>query len=163
KKGEKRTERYVAFVVRRGRAVARVELGEAAAIDAARATWRQAITATRPDEGAERRAATALAKLVWEPLPAALPPDPRTFDPAPDPQLSQVPWGALPGRKAGTVLLDECAVCLVPHGPFLLERLQQKRIEYPSDTLLVYGGIDYDTAPGAPAGHDDVRGPLLRA
>jgi CHAT domain-containing protein len=59
------------------------------------------------------------------------------------------------------VLLDEVSVCLVPGGPWLLERLEEKAPSPPGDRLVVYGGIDYDAAPGAsPAG--EVRGPLLK-
>jgi CHAT domain-containing protein len=161
KKGERRTERYVAFVVRKGRPVARVELEEAGPIDAAWAAWHKAITATRSDEVTERRAAAILAKLVWEPLREALPAELKTVYLAPEGPLSRLPWGALPGRKPDTVLLDECAVCLVPHGPFLLERLGQKPAARGSDTLLAYGGIDYDQPADAPA-PAEARAPLLR-
>ncbi len=150
KKGEKRTPRYVAFVIRRGRDVARVELGEAAPIEAAWAAWRQALTAARPDEQAERRAATALAKLVWEPLRQELPATLKTVYLTPDGVLHQVPWAALPGREPGAVLLEEYALCLVPHGPFLLERLEQAAPgSAPAGALLAVGGVDYDGAPGA--------------
>jgi CHAT domain-containing protein len=150
KKGVKRTACYVAFVVRRGRPVARVELNEAAPIDRAWAAWRRAITADRPDEAAERQAAAALAKLVWEPLRRELPADLRTVYLTPDGALHQVPWGALPGRKADTVLLDDHALCLVPHGPFLLGRLEDGQpAAPPGGTLLAVGGVDYD---GTPAG-----------
>jgi CHAT domain-containing protein/Tfp pilus assembly protein PilF len=160
--GGRHTPRYVAFVVRKGRPVARVELQEAAPIDAAQRAWRQAITAARPDEAAERRAAAALARLVWGPLRAALPAGLRTVYIAPDPKLSQVPWGALPGPKPDTILLDECAVCLVPHGPFLLERLLPRPAERAGGTLVVYGGIDYDSAPDTVARREEPHGPLLR-
>jgi CHAT domain-containing protein/Tfp pilus assembly protein PilF len=159
--GTRHTDRYVAFVLRPGRAPARVELNEAAPIDAARAAWREAITAARPDPAAERPAAAALARLVWEPLGAALPADLQTVYLAPDPALSQLPWSALPGRRPDTVLLDECAVCLVPHGPFLLRRLEERAAGPAGDTLVAYGGVDYEQAQDAgPAG--DARGPLLR-
>jgi CHAT domain-containing protein/tetratricopeptide (TPR) repeat protein len=161
KKGEKYTERYAAFVLRRGAPPARVELKEAAAIDAAWADWRKAITADRPDEPAERRAAARLADLVWKPLRAALPAELRTAYLAPEGKLSQVPWGALPGEKPGTVLLDECAVCLVPHGPFLLERLEEKAASSRSGgTLVAYGGVDYAQPPEAVVKGDDRRAPV---
>jgi CHAT domain-containing protein len=64
----------------------------------------------------------------------------------PDGALHQVPWGALPGRKPDTVLLDEHALCLVPHGPFLLERLESDK-PAPAGTLLAVGGVDYEGAP----------------
>jgi CHAT domain-containing protein len=165
KKGERRVDRYAAFVLRHGRPVARVELGEAAAIERAWATWREAITATRPDEPAERRAAAALGRLVWEPMRKALPAAVTTVYLAPDGVLHQVPWAALPGGKPDTVLLDECAVCLVPHGPFLLERLDEAPGgPAPGGPLLALGGVDYDgaPAPAATTGSDvALRGAVL--
>jgi tetratricopeptide (TPR) repeat protein len=162
KKGETYAERYVAFVSCRGRPAARVELQEAAAIEAAWADWRKAITADRPDESAERRAAARLADLVWRPLRAAVPDDLRTLYLAPEGKLSQVPWGALPGREAGAVLLDECAVCLVPHGPSLLERLEAPAgPAHSGDTLVAYGGVDFAQPAAALAGGEGARAPLL--
>jgi CHAT domain-containing protein len=161
KNGEKRTEQYVAFVLRRDKPAVRVELKEAKPIDDARVTWLKAITAARRDEKAEREAATKCGRLLWEPLREALPADLNTVYLAPDPALSQVPWGALPGKKPDTVLLDECAVCLVPHGPFLLERLEAKPVARDGGTLVAYGGVDYDRVPEEVRKGDDARAPLL--
>jgi CHAT domain-containing protein/Tfp pilus assembly protein PilF len=161
-KGQKAIPRYVAFVLRRGRPAVRVELSEAAPIDAAWAAWRKAITAARPNEKAEREAAAVFARLVWEPLRGALPADRRTVYLAPEGPLSQVPWGALPGTKPDTILLDDCGVCLVPHGPFLLERLQEKAPADHGDTLVAYGGVDYARGSEAAATpRHDLPGPLL--
>jgi CHAT domain-containing protein len=152
KKGEKRTACYVAFVVHPRQSVARVELKEADSIERAWAAWRQAITADRRDEKAEREAAAALAKLVWEPLRKELPADLRTVYLTPDGALHQVPWGALPGRKPETILLDEHALCLVPHGPFLLERLEgDPSAAATVGMMLAVGGVDYDGSPEAGA------------
>jgi CHAT domain-containing protein len=160
-KGRKRTDRYVAFVLGRGRPAARVELKDAAPIEDAWAAWGKAITAARPDESAERQAAARFAELVWKPLAGALPAEARTLYLAAEGPLARVPWGALPGQKGDTVLLDECAICLVPHGPFLLQRLQEGAPTRSGDTLVAYGGVDYAGAPGAAARADDVRAPLL--
>jgi CHAT domain-containing protein len=151
KKGEKRTASYVAFVVRKGHPVARVELREAAPIEAAWAAWHKALLAVGGEQQSERAAAGAFARLVWEPLRAALPADCRMVYLTPDGALAQVPWAALPGRKPDTVLLDEHAVCLVPHGPWLLEQLQGKTAPRVGGTLLAYGGIDYEGPPAAVA------------
>jgi CHAT domain-containing protein/Tfp pilus assembly protein PilF len=159
--GTKHTPRYVAFVLRRGGPPVRVELTEAAPIDDAWASWHRALTAARPDERTERGAAAVLARLLWEPLRAALPADLRTVYVAPDPRLTAVPWGALPGKAPDSVLLDECAVCLVPHGPFLLERLREKAAGRAGDRLVAYGGIDYAGGPAPTPARDDVRGPQL--
>jgi CHAT domain-containing protein len=162
RKGEKRTPRYAAFVIDKGSEVARVELKEAAPIEVAWAAWHKALTADRPDAQDEREAAAKFADLAWKPIRAALPANLKTVYFVPDGPLHQVPWGALPGRKPDTVLLDECAVCLVPHGPFLLERLREPSADRPGDTLLAYGGVDYAAEPAAVVKpRDGVRGPLL--
>jgi len=58
--------------------------------------------------------------------------------------------------------LDECGVCLVPHGPFLLERLEQKAApSRPGGTLVAYGGVDYAQPPEAVVKGDELRAPLL--
>jgi CHAT domain-containing protein/tetratricopeptide (TPR) repeat protein len=152
--GERHTASYVGFVVRRAQPVARIELGEAKPIDDAWAGWHAAIMAPEGNEKRERAAARAFARLVWEPLRAALPADCRTVYLTPDGALAQVPWAALPGKKSDTVLVDEHAVCLVPHGPWLLERLTEQASggrKPHVGTLLAYGGIDYQGAP-APVG-----------
>jgi CHAT domain-containing protein len=154
KKGEKQTSNYVAFVARKGQPVARVELHEAAPIERAWAAWHKTIIAPGGDERSERITAQAFAKLVWEPIRAVLPADCRMVYLTPDGALAQVPWAALPGQKSGTVLLDEHAVCLVPHGPWLLERVTavvSGKRQPPGDTLLAYGGIDYEGTPIAVA------------
>jgi CHAT domain-containing protein len=156
KKGERYTASYVAFVVCKGRPVARVELHEAEPIEAAWAAWREALLAPGGDGKRERGAARTFARLAWEPVRAALPSDCRAVYLTPDGALAQVPWAALPGARPGTVLLDEHALCLVPHGPWLLERLQEKPAPRAGDTLLAYGGIDYQ---GTPAGVAKARGP----
>ncbi len=162
-KGERQTPRYVAFLVRRDRPVARVELNEAAPVEAAWAAWRTAIMAAQPDEQAERAAARALAKLVWDPLRKELPSPIKTVYLAPAGLLHQVPWGALPGRETDTVLLDEFAVCLVPHGHFLQGQLEGPGDAHrPGAALVAYGGVDYDNGPAVSArSPEDVGGPLL--
>lgn len=137
------TGRYVAFVIRSDRAIRRVELGDAAAIDTACRAWRVAIT-----RGADTPAdAARVGALVWRPLAQALPAGTSTVYLAPDGELARLPWAALPGRKAGTVLLEERALAVVPHGPFLWERLKDgpARVGRPRSILAV-GGVDYGPA-----------------
>jgi CHAT domain-containing protein len=158
KKGEKRAERYVAFVVSPGRAVARVELGDAETIERTWAAWHQTLTVSSPAEDQERAAAATLANQVWEPLRKELPQGVKTVYMTPDGDLHQLPWSALPGNKSGTVLLDEHALCLVPHGPFLLRRLEEAPAQAKSPgTLLAIGGIDYDHAPKAPVANPEFQ------
>jgi CHAT domain-containing protein/Flp pilus assembly protein TadD len=136
-------ERYDAFVLARGKAVVRVELGEAAPLEKAWTAWHRAITKEVPAE-AERRAAAALARLLWDPLEKHLPPGARVLYLCPDHTLTQIPWAALPGKKPGTVLLEEYAFAAVPHGPSLLARLDRKGAAPAGEgTLLAVGGVDY--------------------
>jgi CHAT domain-containing protein/tetratricopeptide (TPR) repeat protein len=163
--GEKRTARYLAFVVTR-EDVRRVELGPAPAVEGAVRDFRDAIT-TRPPGGHEAGSAgpgERLRRLVWEPVRRQLPAAARTVYLAPDAALTRLPWAALPGGGKDTVLLDDCAVAVVPHGPFLLEQLtpppprSPRRPAAPEGVLLV-GGIGYDEPPSStPAAGRVVRG-----
>jgi CHAT domain-containing protein/Tfp pilus assembly protein PilF len=162
KKGEQRSVRYLAFVVSRGD-IRRVELGTAADIDAAVQQWREGITrqlpagndAARRDHDAQLlRHGQRLRDLVWEPVEKRFPVSVQTVFVAPDGELTQLPWGALPGSGPDRVLLDDYALALVPHGPFLLEQLTPPparaagRPPAPLGLLLV-GGIRYDDQPAA--------------
>jgi CHAT domain-containing protein/tetratricopeptide (TPR) repeat protein len=144
KAGEQRTPCYAAFVLCRGQPIRRLELGPADAIEAAWTRWRNPLTGG----GEDRPAAGALASLIWRPLHKALPAGVNTVYVAPDGLLSQVPWAALPGRRADTVLLEEVALAVVPSGPALLETLAAgKEGTHASGVLLAVGGVDYGTRP----------------
>jgi CHAT domain-containing protein/Tfp pilus assembly protein PilF len=161
-KGERRSVRYLAFVLSR-RDIQRVDLGPAADLDAAVQQWREAITqklpagnhAGRVDHDAQlRRHGQRLRDLVWEPVENRFPAGVRSVYVAPDGELTQLPWGALPGGGPDRVLLDDYALAVVPHGPFLLEQLTPpparaaQRLPAPQGLLLV-GGIRYDDQPAA--------------
>jgi CHAT domain-containing protein/Tfp pilus assembly protein PilF len=144
--GEKRTPSYAAFVLTRD-GVHRVELGPAEPIDAAVRLWREAIT-TAPDKEPLPDLPRAVRDRVWEPIRKALPAGVKVVYVAPDAALTGLPWAALPGDKPGTVLLEELAVAVVPHGPALLDAL------WPADPtrrrttgLLAVGGVAYSDEP----------------
>jgi CHAT domain-containing protein/tetratricopeptide (TPR) repeat protein len=134
--------RYTAFVLARDRSVRRVELGPAAPIEQALARWRQDIA-----RNLTSTSATKLRRLLWLPLAKHLPKRTATVYLSPDGALSAVPWAALPGRKKGTVLLEEYAFALVPHGPFLLEQLRYSAPRQKAGVLLALGGVRYDRDP----------------
>jgi CHAT domain-containing protein len=144
KAGEKGTASYVAFVLRPGQPVRRVELGPAQPIEDAVHDWRQDVKA-----GKASTAAATLRKRVWEPLAEHLPADTDTVFLAPDGALTALPWVALPHPKSGTVLLEEpFTLALVPHGRFLLERLlAQEPTDRAAGLLLAVGAVQYDKVP----------------
>jgi CHAT domain-containing protein len=143
KKGERYTARYVAFVLRRQRLV-RVDLGNAKTINDALTLWRQALiegSAAATRHGKEAR------RLTWDKLVKQL----KGIDTvylAPDGRLTQLPWAALPGERPGTVLLEEKALAVVPHGAFLLDRLSAPAgKEEKRPVLLAVGAVRYDDRP----------------
>jgi CHAT domain-containing protein len=93
-----------------------------------------------------------VAKLIWDPLRPHLPAGLKTVWLCPDGALCQVPWAALPGSKPGTVLLEDHAVAVVPHGPYLAQALRAGHSTSPKKTgVLAVGGVDYNADPaGAP-------------
>jgi CHAT domain-containing protein/tetratricopeptide (TPR) repeat protein len=136
----KQLPRYLAFVVRPGQPVQRVDLGPAAAIEEALTRWRRDLANDLGSPAAEQ-----LRRLVWDPLAVHLGPDTDTVYLSPDGALHALPWAALPGRKAGAFLLADYALALVPHGPFLLDQLTAPhRPHNGKDSLLAVGGVAYD-------------------
>src|SRR5262249_20306840 len=100
----------------------------------------------------DRQAAADLARLVWRPLGPHLPADLHTIYPAPDGELTRLPWGALPGSKPGSVLLEEVAIALLPHALFLLNRLAHPPLRRPpGGGVLAAGDVDYTSAAPAVA------------
>jgi CHAT domain-containing protein len=95
--------------------VARIELGPAAALEAAAEAWGRAIRGGRPD----RALGQELAGLLWKPLHAQLPADVETIVLCADGPLGQLPWCALP-LTGEDVLLDRYRLACVPFPQFLV-------------------------------------------
>ncbi|MBI4600448.1 MAG: tetratricopeptide repeat protein [Planctomycetes bacterium] len=148
---EKRTysfekeRRLLAFVLRPREPVARVDLGPLKPIEEAVEAWRQGVESTGAASGLAE-AGVALRKLLLEPL------EPRIAGAklllvSPDGSLARLPLAALPGQKAGTYLIEELAVAVVPFPQALPEALGEA--EAPP-SLLAVGGVDYEGEPGGP-------------
>jgi CHAT domain-containing protein len=146
--GKRRTPHFVAFVLGSAGPVRRVELGPAAPIDQAVRAWRDRLAGGRTAALAPER---ELRRTAWEPLARRLPAGTTTVYLAPDGALTGLPWAALPGSKPGTVLLEEYALAVVPHGQFLLETLSASRGRQPPEdgTLVAVGAVAFDQASPA--------------
>jgi CHAT domain-containing protein len=93
-------------------------------------------------------AAAELGRRVWEPLRPHLG-DARTVLIAPDGGLSFFPFGALPGSKPGSYLLEDLAIGYVGSGRAAIEALADP--QGPAGRgLLAVGDVDFQADPGQP-------------
>jgi len=132
----------IAFVVRADAPVAEVDLGPKSPIEKAIDAWRAAAQRLRSPQ----QAAESLRKLVWRPL------DPylvgvRSLFVSPDGALCLFPLTALPGQKAGTYLIEDMAVAVVPVPQMLLDGGSH---ELAPAQLLLVGDVDFEAQPGPP-------------
>jgi CHAT domain-containing protein/tetratricopeptide (TPR) repeat protein len=142
-KGQRVTPSYLGFVLAKGQPVRLEDLGTARPIDEAAGSWLAATLHRQASPAAE-----VLRRTVWEPVARHFPPGTTTVLIAPDGILTAVPWGALPGDRPGTVLLEQYALATVPHAPFVLDRLTAPaRSPGQADLVLAVGGVDYDGTP----------------
>jgi CHAT domain-containing protein len=163
KQGQTRTPRYLAFVLTREK-VAWVDLGTAETIEPAVNAWREAITGNKEIPEA---IPAKVRELVWAKVRKELPSAITTVYICPDAALCKVPFAALPGDKVGTVLLEDYALAMIPHSPFLLDKLwPQDPLKNPPSEVLVVGGVKYDAELNVRAASPSVvasRGePLLK-
>jgi tetratricopeptide (TPR) repeat protein len=141
----------VAFVNRKGKPTARIDLGPADRAAEAINRWRLSLL--------DGKAGTALGaevkNLIWSPLEEHLK-GAKVVLVSPDGPLSSVPFCALPGQKPGTYLIEDVALAVVPVPQMLPEMLKPvdkaKRLK---PSLLVVGDVDYDRA-GAVARADKI-------
>jgi CHAT domain-containing protein len=153
---------YLAFVLRKDRPLARIDLGSAERIDDAIASWLDAIEAprgTRPAGGgreqaalAERKAGEELRGLVLDPLRGALGDAERAIV-APDGALHLVPLDALPEDDGFTGDRLELNV-----RASLKELTATAKTPLAEPSLLALGGIDYDAATDAGTAAVALRG-----
>ena len=118
-------------------------LGPVEPINRAIDAWRQSLVSGRREP-----LPADLRRRLWEPIEQALPPGTTTVYLCPDDALTRLPWTALPGRKPGTVLLENYALAVVPNGQVLLERLLAAPESAEAEgSLLAVGGVDYQAEP----------------
>ena len=139
--GMVRTARYQAFVVTRSSTVW-VDLDAAEEVDKAVTAWRTAITG---GQDIPNTVPARVRTLVWDKVRKEIPASVKTVYLSPDAGLCRIPWGALPGDKPGTVLLEDYAIATIPHAPFLLDKLTPvEPTPIPRSAVLVVGGVQYD-------------------
>jgi CHAT domain-containing protein len=148
----------VAFVSRRGKATARIDLGPADRAAEAVSRWRRLLLAGK----AGRALGAEVKGLIWSPLEKHLE-GAKVVLISPDGVLASVPFCALPGKKPGTYLIEDVALAVVPVPQLLPELLRpvdkSKRLK---PSLLVVGDVDYDrTATVVKPDRDDNRGAPL--
>jgi CHAT domain-containing protein/tetratricopeptide (TPR) repeat protein len=150
-----REQRVLAFVVRRDRPIARVELGPVAPIKAAVDAWRPLLVSGKADP-AEMPAASTLWRLIWEPLEGQLEGASSVLI-SPDGPIGLVPLGALPGKEPGHYLIEERSIAIVPV-PRMLGTAQSAvapgdrhpgGATEPAPKLLLAGEINYGGDAGA--------------
>jgi len=150
--------RIVAFVVRGDQPVVRVELGSTDAIAEQVTQWRKSIE--RKTGGVEYGA--ELRKLVWLPLEPYLE-GIETVVISPDGPLAMLSWGALPGSKPDSFLIEDRAIAVIPAPQMLPSLLQSERRSDPPESLLLAGDIEYGGDPGRPRDLLASRGAIGRS
>lgn len=140
--------RYLAFVCQRAadppyQTIQWLDLGEAAPIDEAVRSWRQAIEQSASDDASRQ----LLRERLFEPVEKCFQQDTRYIYFVPDGPLCQLPWCALPGRQPASVLLQEYAIGLLPYGAFITDRRFHEKPplgQRPPRSYLLVGAVDYE-------------------
>ncbi|HVR73710.1 MAG TPA: tetratricopeptide repeat protein [Planctomycetota bacterium] len=145
--------RLVAHVLRADQPIARLDLGPLAPVEERVKAFRRALDPEAGEgvqEGDAGSAGAELRRLLWTPLEKTLRGAGHVLI-SPSAALASIPFGALPGEKPGSYLVEEVALALVPVPRLLTDLLREsagERGQAAAPDLLAVGGVDY----GAPAG-----------
>ncbi len=126
-----------AFVVSNDGAVHRKDLGPAGEIYKAIDRW----LATQGTTAGGEDAGNALREKLWEPV-LSLVKDKNLILVSADHGLGRLPWGALPGEKPGTFLLEDHRLVLLPVPQLLPRLLQDANRPKSKNGLLIVGPVD---------------------
>jgi len=140
---------YEAFVLRSPScpgvdAVAWVHLGPAGPVEQATFQWHQAIGELSRMNSRVAPPEKVLRERIWDPLEKHLA-GCSTVVLLPTESLCFVPWGALPGKRPGTCLLEDYALATAQSGQQLLDAWTDSSLR--AGGALLVGGVDYDLAP----------------
>ncbi len=141
RKGQSPQSLLAAWVLRAEAPTVRIDLGPTQPVEAALAGWREAL-----EKGHDAGAAPArLRALVWAPLEKHLA-GAKFVLISPDGALGRLPFAALPGAKAGTFLLEEVPLAVLPVPQVLPRLLLPARGKA---SLLALGGVEFGDGVGA--------------
>jgi CHAT domain-containing protein/tetratricopeptide (TPR) repeat protein len=127
--------RLLAFVLHPRRPAALVRLGRARLFEGVVRAWRRSLLSGREPDPA---ASAWLRARLWLPVEARLG-GVQTVLIAPDGELANLPFAALPGKKPGSFLIEERAFVALSSGRQLLDVTPGK----PGAGLLVLGGASF--------------------
>jgi CHAT domain-containing protein len=146
-KGELSGERrLVAFVVRHDQPIVQVDMGPAAPIVETMAFWLDRINKGSATDSGRDRSAVELRALVWQKLEPHLG-GIDTVLVSPDGELGRLPFGALPGKKAGTYLIEDLNIVVVPV-PRLLTLVHRPDSAKPlQNRAVIVGDVAFDADP----------------
>jgi CHAT domain-containing protein/tetratricopeptide (TPR) repeat protein len=170
KKSPSTQHKIAAFIVRRDSPIVRVELGPAAPIADALKRWRAPFGQAAENNDDTQEADQELRRLVWKPLEPHLK-GAETILYSPDGDLCQLPFGALPGERPDSYLIEERSFVLVPAPQLLLhsgpKKIVLERQSTPTregaaagktselsalavNTPLLVGNVDFDAQTSLP-------------
>jgi CHAT domain-containing protein/Tfp pilus assembly protein PilF len=173
KERPKLEQRLVAFVVRSGRPIVRVDLGPVEPLAKAADLWRRALLGGSLEQAekapADSRGAAAvsppenlLRQRLWEPLLPHMS-GANLVMISPDGFLNQIPLAALPGKAPGTYLIEDTRLLTVPVPRELPDLLNvgdtQPQRGQPS--LLLVGNVDFGPDSGLLSIADSSRAPSI--
>jgi len=175
--GETPKQLLVAFVVRPGRPVQQIDLGDTAPIRSLGEQWRAEIMRGRGGVGrglkflpTKESAKTAtvvpqvdLRRRLWDPLEPHLE-GVKLILLSPDGSVAKLPLAALAGREGGKYLIEELSVVVVP-SPSQLAQLAKSPAGARGGedmSLLVVGDVDFGAAAGTSRGEGKHEVPLVQ-
>jgi CHAT domain-containing protein len=135
--------RLAAFVVRPKRPIVLIDLGHYQHMDKAAQRWRRGFGLTRHSRGA----GVLLRKQIWDPLEPHIK-GAKIVLVSPHGVLGALPLATLPGKKSGSYLLEDWAICVAPTPQLLVEFLRDSRSKPKQQTagMLLVGDVDYNAS-----------------
>jgi len=155
KGGKKQSQhRLAAFVVRPKCPIVLIDLGRYQHLGKAVQRWRSGFGLTRDSRGA----GVLLRKQIWDPLEPHIK-GAKIVLVSPNGVLGALPLATLPGKKPGSYLLEDWAICVAPTPQLLAESLRDSKSKpkRPAAGMFLIGDVDYNASPTG-----NVKKPAIR-